>query len=80
MEENNDEVVARDGIEPPTLAFSGPRSTTEQPGQRLTRGFEVGKRADLVVLEKDPIADDSWAQAREPHRHQRSSKSGLCRL
>ena len=26
-------VVARDGIEPPTPAFSGPRSTTELPGQ-----------------------------------------------
>ena len=26
------EVVARDGIEPPTPAFSGPRSTTELPG------------------------------------------------
>ena len=25
-------VVARDGIEPPTPAFSGPRSTTELPG------------------------------------------------
>jgi hypothetical protein len=24
--------VARDGIEPPTPAFSGPRSTTELPG------------------------------------------------
>jgi hypothetical protein len=28
------EMVARDGIEPPTPAFSGPRSTTELPGQR----------------------------------------------
>ena len=27
-------VVARDGIEPPTPAFSGPRSTTELPGLR----------------------------------------------
>ena len=26
------QVVARDGIEPPTPAFSGPRSTTELPG------------------------------------------------
>ena len=26
------EMVARDGIEPPTPAFSGPRSTTELPG------------------------------------------------
>ncbi len=25
-------MVARDGIEPPTPAFSGPRSTTELPG------------------------------------------------
>ena len=28
----NKNVVARDGIEPPTPAFSGPRSTTELPG------------------------------------------------
>ncbi len=30
-------MVARDGIEPPTPAFSGPRSTTELPGQLLHR-------------------------------------------
>jgi hypothetical protein len=30
-------MVARDGIEPPTPAFSGPRSTTELPGQLLYR-------------------------------------------
>jgi hypothetical protein len=27
------EMVAREGIEPPTPAFSGPRSTTELPGR-----------------------------------------------
>ncbi len=32
-------VVARDGIEPPTPAFSGPRSTTELPG--LSEDFEL---------------------------------------
>ncbi len=30
-----EEVVARDGIEPPTPAFSGPRSTTELSGLGL---------------------------------------------
>ena len=32
-------MVARDGIEPPTPAFSGPRSTTELPG--LSADFGV---------------------------------------
>ena len=30
-------MVARDGIEPPTPAFSGPRSTTELPGLGMER-------------------------------------------
>jgi hypothetical protein len=34
-----DSVVARDGIEPPTPAFSGPRSTTELPG--LSEDFQL---------------------------------------
>jgi hypothetical protein len=37
-------VVARDGIEPPTPAFSGPRSTTELSGlgmERLIRDSQV---------------------------------------
>jgi hypothetical protein len=36
--------VARDGIEPPTPAFSGPRSTTELSGlgmKRLVRDSQV---------------------------------------
>jgi hypothetical protein len=32
-------VVARDGIEPPTPAFSGPRSTTELSG--LSANFQL---------------------------------------
>ncbi len=32
-------MVARDGIEPPTPAFSGPRSTTELPG--LSEDFQL---------------------------------------
>jgi hypothetical protein len=32
-------MVARDGIEPPTPAFSGPRSTTELPG--LSEDFSL---------------------------------------
>ncbi len=42
-------MVARDGIEPPTPAFSGPRSTTELPG--LSRGVK------LHVF----CADSGWA-------------------
>ena len=38
----NWEVVARDGIEPPTPAFSGPRSTTELSG--LGRDYTVSAR------------------------------------
>jgi hypothetical protein len=37
--DENKEVVARDGIEPPTPAFSGPRSTTELPG--LSEDFQL---------------------------------------
>ena len=42
-------VVARDGIEPPTPAFSGPRSTTELPG--LSADFEL----------QFPVRDPGWA-------------------
>jgi hypothetical protein len=34
-------VVARDGIEPPTPAFSGPRSTTELSGLSANYGLHV---------------------------------------
>jgi hypothetical protein len=37
-------MVARDGIEPPTPAFSGPRSTTELPG--LSRDVQLSAAAD----------------------------------
>jgi hypothetical protein len=36
-------MVARDGIEPPTPAFSGPRSTTELPGLGMGRLFGTAK-------------------------------------
>src|SRR5580692_8603116 len=43
-------MVARDGIEPPTPAFSGPRSTTELPGLsadfmscNVLRGLQRGR-------------------------------------
>src|ERR1700733_11393 len=36
---NEVQMVARDGIEPPTPAFSGPRSTTELPG--LSADFQL---------------------------------------
>jgi hypothetical protein len=40
-------MVARDGIEPPTPAFSGPRSTTELPG--LSADFRCIGNADSGV-------------------------------
>src|SRR5271167_252087 len=43
-------MVARDGIEPPTPAFSGPRSTTELSGlgmKRLQSGIAKNHRAPL---------------------------------
>ena len=44
------DVVARDGIEPPTPAFSGPRSTTELPGLRSQQFRGSGVAAGLLVL------------------------------
>ena len=41
-------VVARDGIEPPTPAFSGPRSTTELPG--LSRDVKLHCSARIPAL------------------------------
>ena len=38
-------MVARDGIEPPTPAFSGPRSTTELPGLGNRREIRWGRQA-----------------------------------
>jgi tetratricopeptide (TPR) repeat protein len=49
-------VVARDGIEPPTPAFSGPRSTTELSGlgrEEERRGRQV--RLALVVSNRLPV-------------------------
>jgi hypothetical protein len=46
-------MVARDGIEPPTPAFSGPRSTTELSGlgmQRLLSGIAKNRRALILHL------------------------------
>jgi unsaturated rhamnogalacturonyl hydrolase len=42
------DVVARDGIEPPTPAFSGPRSTTELSG--LSRDKKLHESARIPVL------------------------------
>src|SRR4051794_18954814 len=47
-------MVARDGIEPPTPAFSGPRSTTELPGPsedfqlRTLRGSGGGRKNSVL--------------------------------
>jgi hypothetical protein len=49
-------VVARDGIEPPTPAFSGPRSTTELSGlgmlprERAPRAAKIARRARASQL------------------------------
>ena len=51
-------VVARDGIEPPTPAFSGPRSTTELPG--LSRDVKLHESARVpaepVMGKANPLA------------------------
>src|SRR6202142_3070882 len=39
-------VVARDGIEPPTPAFSGPRSTTELSGLSALQGNDARESTD----------------------------------
>ena len=52
----NEEVVARDGIEPPTPAFSGPRSTTELSGlgmflrERNPQAAKIARRARASQL------------------------------
>ena len=62
------EVVARDGIEPPTPAFSGPRSTTELSGlgilprERAPRAAKIARRArasQLRLPAGEGIADPS---------------------
>jgi hypothetical protein len=54
-------VVARDGIEPPTPAFSGPRSTTELPG--LSADFALQFPARIPALpELVGESKDSWLQ------------------
>jgi hypothetical protein len=49
-------MVARDGIEPPTPAFSGPRSTTELPG--LSADFQ------LHLLRGSSFAGERWKAPR----------------
>ena len=50
-------MVARDGIEPPTPAFSGPRSTTELPG--LSEDFR------LHLLRGNPVMPDKCGRFHE---------------
>src|SRR5258705_2985152 len=50
-------MVARDGLEPPTPAFSGPRSTTELSGLgiRLSSGIAKNHRASYFHLSPRPF-------------------------
>src|SRR3954452_25410115 len=65
-------MVARDGIEPPTPAFSGPRSTTELPGQLSRRGralevlftLPVGMPLRLPLLLRGPEPESFGANQR----------------
>ena len=50
-------MVARDGIEPPTPAFSGPRSTTELPG---LRAHDTPKAAEYLVNLDPAKWDENW--------------------
>lgn len=60
------EVVARDGIEPPTPAFSGPRSTTELSG--LPLGEEIADalapqpRFEVTCLDREAIGRTAMLQ------------------
>src|ERR1700739_739985 len=73
-------MVARDGIEPPTPAFSGPRSTTELPG--LSADFQ------LHFLRGIRCSRKGWAAPRTvccndlgsiPTRNRpRQTRRGLC--
>ena len=47
------EVVARDGIEPPTPAFSGPRSTTELSGLGMKRRIGTAKTSPSATTGSD---------------------------
>ena len=61
-------MVARDGIEPPTPAFSGPRSTTELPG--LGMGFAPDSGQPSVVRGREAGSD----RTEVPRRFQRLNK------
>jgi hypothetical protein len=56
--EDSERMVARDGIEPPTPAFSGPRSTTELPG--LSADFVVA-----TLVRGFRLAGQRWAEPQQ---------------
>jgi hypothetical protein len=58
-------VVARDGIEPPTPAFSGPRSTTELSGLGGSQG-RLGSRWRVCVSSYcgSRLTKSDWIAAR----------------
>src|SRR6266568_8648414 len=75
-------VVARDGIEPPTPAFSGPRSTTELPG--LSADFVANSCAGSIREDREgrafreqcaattlPVYQLLWAAPNVPTTSQR---------
>ena len=57
--------MARDGIEPPTPAFSGPRSTTELPG--LSEDFRLQfLRGGPALPEKEGLDHEQFAATTVP--------------
>src|SRR5437660_105353 len=80
-------MVARDGIEPPTPAFSGPRSTTELPGlgNRTRRLIGAAKNARAYVcrisFSRDlPSAGSSNANASQVYQAQPRSPSSAASI
>jgi hypothetical protein len=65
-------MVARDGIEPPTPAFSGPRSTTELSGQ-LSHSARAG--CAVHASGRDATSPSAPAPGTEPDSYRGESAS-----
>ena len=59
-------MVARDGIEPPTPAFSGPRSTTELPGLSADFALQFPARDSGYERRSERYSTNSALQPLEP--------------
>src|ERR1700721_3135839 len=73
------QMVARDGIEPPTPAFSGPRSTTELSGLGIT--LVVGDRQEppcvTIYICRPGLYQGSLSPSGEPATQTQSKYSNL---